>query len=280
MKSAALEYARAGIYVFPLVNNGKMPATLHGHQDAAIDPVEVATLWQHRPTANIGIATGASGLAVIDIDRKHGVDGWRGLADCLKRLGELPGPTRMVSTPSGGAHIYFRAPAGFEIRNSAGRLAPGVDVRACGGYVVAPPSVISGKAYRWDVTAPAKVLPLAWGEAMTPPKPEPTAVHPCARPVIPNRNGARRYGRVVINSEADTVRKAERGSRNDTITRSAFRVGQVAEQCGISIGQAGETFAWAVSHWGDDAEAHKAQDSFLRAFEAGKQSPRGFQWSR
>jgi hypothetical protein len=257
-----------GIYVFPLVVNDKTPATRNGFKDATTDPGRISEMWQRCQAANIGIATGASGLVVIDIDVKHGVNGWKAFNGCLERLGELP-PTRMASTPSGGAHLYFREPAGFEIPISAGRLGPGLDVRAHGGYVVCAPSTIDGKAYRWDITEPAKVLPDAWANAMQPPKPQPVA--PETRPVV---NRANRYGVAALNNETDIVAKAKPGQRNDTVTRSAFKVGTIADQCGITGAQAETMFAWAVSHWGDEAEARKAGDSFWRAFEAGRREPR------
>jgi hypothetical protein len=269
MRAAALELAARGIYVFPLLANGKTPVTLHGHQDATTDAKRIEEMWQRCQDANIGIATGASKLVVIDIDVKNGINGWKAFDDCLQRLGELPGPTRMASTPSGGAHLYFRAPDGAEIRNSAGRLGPGLDIRAHGGYVVCAPSVVDGKRYRWDITEPAKVLPDAWAEAMQPPKPRQAT--PASRPQVER---ASRYGIAALNGEADIVAKAPPGQRNDTITRSAFKVGTVADQCGITGAQAEEIFAWAVSHWGDEAEARKASGSFWRAFEAGRLEPR------
>jgi hypothetical protein len=275
MKAAALEYARRGVHVFPLQPNDKIPfGGGHGCNDATTDPDTIERWWTAAPTGNVAIATGPSGFVVIDIDVKNGADGWDALDDCMKQLGQLPGPTRMVSTPSGGAHIYFRAPEGVTITNSAGRLksgieTPGLDVRADGGYVVAPPSVIDGKVYHWDITAPAKMLPTAWAQAMLPPKPR--YVAPENRPVIERASA---YGVSVLNGEADTVAKAKRGQRNDTVTRSAFLVGTIADQCGIAGAQAEKVFAWAVGHWGDEAEARKAHGSFWRAFEAGRLQPR------
>jgi hypothetical protein len=255
--------------VFPLAIGGKTPVTLHGYQDATTDPKRIEEMWQRCQAANIGIATGASRLVVIDIDTKHGVNGWKAFNDCLEGLGELPGPTRMASTPSGGAHLYFREPEGVEIRNSAGRLGPGLDVRAHGGYVVAPPSVINDRAYRWDITERAKVLPAAWAEAMLPPKHVPVPVELRAR-----IGSGSRYGLAVLNGEADAVANAQPGQRNHTLTRSAFKVGTVADQCGITGEQAERMFAWAVSQWGDAGELRKAADTFRRAFEAGRTNPR------
>jgi len=270
--TAALELAQRGFFVFPLATNSKTPITLRGHRDATTDPKRIDELWRRRPSANLGIACGASELVVVDIDVKHKVDGWDSLTSAMDALGQLPGPTRMASTPSGGAHLYFRAPEGVEIRNSVGKLGPGLDVRALGGYVVAPPSVIDGKAYGWDVTEAAKTLPKRWAEALQ--KPEPRSPKAPPHPVIRDSGRMRRYGAKVLNDEADEVARAQPGTRNDTVTRSAFRVGTIADACGISGGQAEEMFAWAVSQWGDAAEAQKAADSFWRAFEAGRSEPR------
>lgn len=92
-----------------------------------------------KPTADrgVGIATGErSGVFVIDLDTKGGVDGvanFRALAN-----DNIP-PTYVVATPTGGFHFYFKYP-GFRVYNSASKLAPGVDVRGDGGFVVAPGS--------------------------------------------------------------------------------------------------------------------------------------------
>lgn len=92
---------------------------------------------------NIGIRTGAiSGIAVIDIDPRHGGE----LA-----LLDLP-RTPCVQTGFGGFHYYLRYPKDG-LRNSVGKLAPGVDVRADGGQCAAPPSIHpdTGKPYYWII---------------------------------------------------------------------------------------------------------------------------------
>jgi Bifunctional DNA primase/polymerase, N-terminal len=55
---------------------------------------------------------------------------------------------RLGRTGGGGIHIFFRYPRETDIRNSAGLLGPGLDVRGEGGYVVVPPSRTQGP-YRW-----------------------------------------------------------------------------------------------------------------------------------
>ena len=85
---------------------------------------------------------------MIDVDPRH--DGDASLAQLEADHGEIP-PSWRVSTGGGGLHIYLKAPMGIAIRNSAGLLGAGIDVRGCGGYVVAPPSKhISGGQYSWQ----------------------------------------------------------------------------------------------------------------------------------
>ena len=68
LRTHALGYAKRGIYVFPLWPGTKTPMTAHGFEDATIDQDQINTWWRNTPDANIGIACGASGWAVIDFD--------------------------------------------------------------------------------------------------------------------------------------------------------------------------------------------------------------------
>ena len=52
-------------------------------------------------------------------------------------------------TPGGGRHYIFRQPEGRTWKSTSGKLAPRVDTRATGGYIVVPPSLVNGKAYAW-----------------------------------------------------------------------------------------------------------------------------------
>jgi Bifunctional DNA primase/polymerase, N-terminal/AAA domain/Primase C terminal 1 (PriCT-1) len=130
---AALGYAGRGWPVFPC--NGKAPLTEHGFKDATIDVETIRAWWTKWPDANVAIATGAaSGLVVLDVD---GDDGGDSLAKLEREHGALP-RTVSAKTPH-GQHFYFAHPGGV-IANSVGRLGAGLDVRADGGYVIAPPS--------------------------------------------------------------------------------------------------------------------------------------------
>jgi Bifunctional DNA primase/polymerase, N-terminal len=115
--------------VFPC-RADKRPATPHGFKDATTDPDKIAELWRSCPGPLIGIATGAvSGLSVLDLDAKH--DAAR--AWWPQHQHHIP-PTRRYRTRSGGMHVYFRHRPG--IGNTQGRIAPGIDTRGDGGYIL------------------------------------------------------------------------------------------------------------------------------------------------
>lgn len=154
LAAAALDYAERGWRVLPLRAGAKVPATARGSRDASADLRRVAAWWDAEPERGIGIATGG-GLVVLDVDGEEGADA---LAELERRHGELPSTISAI-TGSGGAHYYFAA-NGTAIRNSAGRLGAGLDVRGEGGYVVAAPSLHpSGRRYEWD--NPPDEAPLA-----------------------------------------------------------------------------------------------------------------------
>jgi hypothetical protein len=142
VSEAALRYADLGYAVFPCAPGRKTPLTANGFHAATTDLDQIEAWWQRWPNANIAVPT--RGLVVIDVDGPE--NPW--LVDEPDRLAELASNC-VSTTPSGGRHYFFRQPEGDAIRCQTGRLAPHVDVRADGGYVLVPPSVVAGKAYRW-----------------------------------------------------------------------------------------------------------------------------------
>ena len=156
LRQAAHRYTTIGWPVFACQPNGKRPMTTRGLHDATTDPQIIDQWWGRWPDANIGLRTGAiSRLVVIDVDGEEGADS---LHDLERSYGELP-RTASVATPGGGMHLYFKHP-GFEVRNSVSQLAPRIDVRGDGGYVIAPPSRAgNGNAYVPDEQAPVAALP-------------------------------------------------------------------------------------------------------------------------
>ena len=138
----------------------------HGFKDATTDEATVKRWWRRHPRAGIAVATGtASGLLVIDIDKRDDRDGLRALNLLEADLGELP-PTKTSRTPSGGFHLFFKHVDG--IKSSTGKLGTGIDVKADGGYVIVPPS---HDLYLWETddrgkTPKAAQLPDNWIEKL------------------------------------------------------------------------------------------------------------------
>jgi len=125
--AAALRLAHR-LPVFPC-REDKRPACKHGFKQATRDPDGIVALWHGADAPLIGVPTGAvSGFDVLDIDPRHGGDEWLALsADALPI-------TRHHFTRSGGRHILFRHAEG--VRNTASKIAPGIDTRGCGGFVI------------------------------------------------------------------------------------------------------------------------------------------------
>lgn len=149
----ALAYAARGWAVFPVHtikngrctcldadcrNQGKHPIPTNGLNAATHDPDKITAWWTRTPTANIGIATGEiSGLVVLDVDPRNGGD--KSMQEMVKEWGDAWLDTYSVQTGSGGYHHYYRHP-GERVPNVPSFRA-GLDIKADGGYIVAPPSL-------------------------------------------------------------------------------------------------------------------------------------------
>jgi hypothetical protein len=175
MLNAALYWARQGIPVFPVhtandgicscsqgsacKSAGKHPRTLNGLKEATTDEGQITRYWRRWSDANIGGVTGgAIRLLVVDVDPKSGGDA--SLCDLAEAHGDEWLDTLRVETGSRGSHFFFVYPEGIELRNSTGKLAPGIDTRAEGGYVVLPPSLhASGRRYMLEGAKPMQAAP-------------------------------------------------------------------------------------------------------------------------
>ncbi len=156
----ALAYADLGYAVFPCAPGRKQPLTPRGFHDATTDSEQIERWWRQNPHANIAVPT--SGLIVIDID---GADNAWLTSEPDKQLDLAVAP--VSRTPRGGRHHVFRQPSGKHWSNTTGRVAPGVDTRGDGGYILVPPSIVDGKPYHWEPTLELEVGP---GDLPEPPE--------------------------------------------------------------------------------------------------------------
>jgi hypothetical protein len=129
--------------------NGKRPVCKWRPRDEdsgkrrqlTLEEAKAAWALLDRRDAMPGVAVEAVGAVIVDLDAKLG--GAKNFEALCSERGIDVGSYPMVRTPTGGVHLFFADPEG-RWRNSASRLAPGVDTRGVGGYVVAP------GAYRHD----------------------------------------------------------------------------------------------------------------------------------
>lgn len=268
----ALSAAERGLAVFPL-SRTKLPALRsphrddpdpsgprchgecgrfgHGVYDASTDPDRIRALFAAAPWATgYGIACGLPPhhLIGIDLDTKAGTDAPAALRALARRhLFVLPA-TVVVLTPSGGCHLWLSGPPDVVVPNSAGRLAPGIDVRGAGGYLVGPGSRTGHGVY---TTAP--------GTAHLAPAPCPRALlrlllPPPRPPRRPSPASAGRHGRGLV----QFVLAAHEGRRNSRLFWAACR----AYESGIGPALA-DSLVDAALHTG--LSAHEARATVASA---------------
>ncbi|MCU1670514.1 MAG: hypothetical protein JWP40_3441 [Blastococcus sp.] len=242
IRDMAVSLAGRGWAVFPCRPGDKRPAVPEWEQRACSDPAPVGRYWPS-PRHNIGVACGPSGLVVIDLDTAaHGGElpqEWRipgvnegadVLAVLVERLGQKWPHTYMVRTPSGGTHLYYQGSEGREIRNSASKIGPMIDVRAAGGYVVAAGSVTSVGVYEVLIDSDPVPLP-EWLADLADPPDSVRSPSTHATPRIGGQGSP--HGRFV--GLLDTLLNAPVGQRNNVLhwaacrARDMVREGQVEQ---------------------------------------------------
>ena len=147
MKTAAGWADRRIWKVFPVNPDTKAPLVTDPFGKASYKEHEILKLFSPFPKAAYGIPCGPiNGITVLDIDRKNSIDG---LVEFHKLELDIP-ETAVVKTPSNGYHIYFET-GDLKVPNSVSSIAPGIDVRGLGGYVVGPDSITPKGTYIWDL---------------------------------------------------------------------------------------------------------------------------------
>lgn len=142
LSDAAGLFVAEGVPVFPCMPGGKRPLVEHGFHDATTDSAQIGAWWGRWPQANIGIPTGvASGIEVVDVDVHTAGTGFPAFR-AAHQEGHAAGWAALVRTPSGGLHAYYPAdPDSPQPSWQAARAH--VDFRGDGGYIIAPPSVVT-----------------------------------------------------------------------------------------------------------------------------------------
>lgn len=285
----ARTYVHAGWKVFPLwwavdgrctcpgaaecKSPGKHPVVPRGVNDASDDLDQIDTWWRRWPNANIGLPAGGNNLAVLDVDPAHG--GGASLARLRGGATDagVPLPETLTQvTGSGGAHYVFTAPDGGlkNMSEAFGPDLPGLDTRGRGGYIVAAPSIhISGSAYLWaDFLAEMAPWPAILTKLM-----DWRADEPAPRRIgTPFTAGGAGYADAALRGEIDRVRQAGEGTRNHTLNRAAFALGQLVAAGKLDERQVRDELVHTGTSIGlSFTESCKTVDSGLRS---GAQNPR------
>ncbi|MGW3634182.1 bifunctional DNA primase/polymerase [Streptomyces sp. NPDC005122] len=239
--NAALTAAARGWHVFPLRPGTKLPA-LHGErtctgtgpceaghrkweQRATTDPDRIRATWSHGPF-NVGIATGPSGLLVVDLDTPEhkgssdAPDGAATFRALCERAGHAVPDTYRTRTASGGTHLYFTTPPDIRMTNTQGTVADSVDTRAWGGYVVAAGSTTPAGAYK-PLCGPETARLPSWLQRILLPAPKPARV-----PSVAVAAQSCRYADVALATETRNVARAQVGQREATLFRAARALGR------------------------------------------------------
>jgi putative DNA primase/helicase len=263
----ALKLAQKGLYIIPLhtptprgescscsipgcTHIGKHPRIKDWEKNASIDPGVITGWFKQWPLANIGIAVGKSGLAVIDIDPRNGGDIPNG----------IPVLTWTSYTGSGGVHLIYQKPRGASLRKS---LAKGVDVLSDAHLIVAPPSLHKARVlYQFapGLSPHDLAKPLPFPDRLIPLLTKPQQPPPSA------------YADTILKNEIDKLRLAANGNRNNTLNQAAFALGTVIGAGWLDRAKVESELQTAGLHLG--LNAVEAAKTIKSGIEAGLKKPR------
>lgn len=254
----AQKLAKAGYAVFPC-NQNKAPACRNGLKDATRDLDKIMSMFGDKPDLMVGLPTGEiNSLFVVDLDVGNGKNG---IAEFRKLA--LQEPAIWQHTPSGGRHVLFEWRPG--LRNTAGKLAPGIDTRGEGGYIIAPGSRNGAGSYA-----------LASGEAAFLQHKLPRAPETLLQRLLnlknssPTSSGS--YGQKALDEECMKVRGASHGQRNDQLNHSAFRLGQLV--AGDELRHDETVSRWREAARDTGLDVYEVEKTLISGIDAGRKSPR------
>lgn len=272
--AGAVAYAcsQLGFRVFPLMIGTKRPALKDWKRLATREVEQVREWWVGGEFTGypVGIATGpGSGIFVVDIDRKPGIDGFASLRDLAERNGSVLEDftgTMTVATPSGGAHLYFRwdevVDAQGGAHNSSGALGPGIDVRGVNGLVKAPGcggyQVVPRDGIRRTMILPAP----DWLVALTR---KPERAERSETQYEPGSAQAERETERVL----DRLGSSAPGTRNNELNVAAYRLGKMGT---MSMGDAWSELRTVMFSIGANDDESAQRRTFESGWEAGRRS--------
>ncbi|MFC7622455.1 bifunctional DNA primase/polymerase [Microlunatus sp. GCM10028923] len=232
--AAALAAAARGWPVFPLLVGRKQPLWEDWEANATTDPGRIRGWWSQpgHDRNGVGIACGPAGLLVIDCDQPKPKDppptepGICDGADALAALadhagGVLPLDTYTVQTPSGGIHLYYRAPAGNRLGNTQRSLGWLLDTRGQVGLVVAAGTRHGAGVYRAVHDAPAAPLPDWIADRLTKPAYVP------AEPTEAAVGHLSAYLAAIVDGEMRRVADAPAGAHNLELFKASINLGRL-----------------------------------------------------
>lgn len=208
----AMFYVEHNIKIFPVKRQDKMPLCAGGFKSATADISQLQEWNRKFPDCNIGIPTGhINGIFVVDVD---GEEGFKSLVQLEQQHSKLIAPTVITGK---GKHLYFKMPVNTDIKSSVSKIANHIDIRANGGYVVAPPSLHeNGHRYIWENFTVNQDFP----------------------------NAPQWLVDIILNAENENSRieelleeisSAAEGERNDTLIRNAGKIKSLAEKQFLSL---------------------------------------------
>jgi hypothetical protein len=281
MLDEAILCAERGWYVFPCNPKTKRPLTADGFYAATRDPAVIEQWWKRWPRAMIAVRCGPeSGFFAVDLD----LDSAKQLDGVAKftalQNGRMLPDTITVETPRGGRHLWFAWADG--VRNSESKLAPGIDVRGQGGYVIVPPSrTADGAEYQFvndnpdgPAQAPQWLLDLILANKL-----KRKSDH--ERTTGGNAGGAPagnadNYGRAALERECATVTTTPPGRRNAALNAAAFSLGQLVGGSLLGESEVRDRLYAAALACGvvKDDGAKAAADTISSGLDAGMREPR------
>lgn len=260
----ALSLAARGLAVCPQRNwgdgDGWKPIAKFPER-ATTDPAQIRKWWRDWPESRVALITGErNGISVLDVDVKNGKDGLASLSALGFDDHRAMSPVRTI-TPSGGLHLFFAYKPDLKAR--VGKIAPGLDVRNNGGFVIAPGSIKNGDRYLVEGEELARGMPLPdWPETLT--SPETPERQPVSIQVASEFH--RQWARDYLNTLATEVAATPEGGRQAALNNASLWAGgagahgalsreesatvliDAGKSCGLSDREARSTFNHG---WGD-----------------------------